>query len=450
MRSDGSFSFQEQLKREIQEELGVRAETMAELKAFGVVHDTLDHVYDIGVFVNISQSSQDICSVFANTKNREYDQLKVVPLSELEEFLKSSKVVPVSTELIRNCPFSPFDLFLNKIAYREIARTMYEIRAFELKLLELFAKGQLSGTTHTCIGQEAISLALMHHCKKEDYVFGSHRAHGHYIARGASLYCLFAEIMGKSSGVCGGLGGSQHLCDGNFFTNGIQGGISASAAGIALGIKLDKKSNSKPISIVFIGDGTLGEGLVYETMNMASLWNLPILFVLEDNLYAQSTPKEQSTAGSQCGRAEAFGIPSSEIKSNDVGELISISKIAVDYVRNERRPYFLRIETYRLEAHSKGDDDRDPEEIFEARKLDPLHYLERYIKKDALPGIQKLAQIEVDKAASKALLDEAPSLAMLRVDTPERMNPEENQLLLKSWLMPQTKIALAAPYFTSV
>ena len=172
------------------------------------------------------------------------------------------------------------------------------IRRFEETLLALFEKGLLNGTTHACIGQEADAVAIVEHLRDGDHVFSNHRCHGHFLAWTGDALGLLAEIMGKPEGVCGGIGGSQHLCAPGFKSNGIQGGIVPTAAGIALAEQLDGDGG---LSVVFIGDGTLGEGVVYETLNLASLWQLPLLLVLEDNGWSQSTPTSVNLAGRHRG-----------------------------------------------------------------------------------------------------------------------------------------------------
>jgi len=153
-------------------------------------------------------------------------------------------------------------------------RRMLSIRRFEETLLDLFDRGLLNGTTHCCIGQEANCVAVMEHLREEDHVFSNHRCHGHYLARMWDALGLLAEIMGKEAGICGGLGGSQHICAPGFKSNGVQGGIVPVAAGIAMAKRL---RGIDALSVVFVGDGTLGEGVVYETLNIASLWQLPLL-----------------------------------------------------------------------------------------------------------------------------------------------------------------------------
>jgi 2-oxoisovalerate dehydrogenase E1 component len=253
--------------------------------------------------------------------------------------------------------------------YQEEIRTALLIRQTEMKLLDLFAKGKLFGTVHTCIGQEFIGVAVARSLQPQDTMFTNHRGHGHYLARTNDTVGLIAEIMGKSIGVCGGRGGSQHLYKDNFFSNGIQGGIVPVAAGLAIGQTL---KNNNGVSVVFIGDGTLGEGIVYETLNIASKWNLPLLFVCENNLYAQSTPQNQTIAGDILSRASAFGIETKEVNTWEYENLFESIDDCVKYVREKNKPLFCKVDTYRLMAHSKGDDNRPKEEIEKYWAVDPL------------------------------------------------------------------------------
>jgi 2-oxoisovalerate dehydrogenase E1 component len=177
--------------------------------------------------------------------------------------------------------------------------------------------------------------------------------------------------MGKQSGVSRGIGSSQHLHNGRFYSNGIQGGIVPLAAGFALAEKMAGTTN---IAVAFIGDGTLGEGVVYESMNMAGLWQLPLLIVCEDNGYAQSTPKHLALSGSACARAKAFGIDAFEGCTDDAEALFEDARHVIAHVR-QGKPAFFHVRTYRLAAHSKGDDDRDPGEVLARRETDPLNLL---------------------------------------------------------------------------
>lgn len=246
----------------------------------------------------------------------------------------------------------------------------YLVRTVEQELLDLFAAGKLSGTTHTCIGQEMTAVALAAALERNrDIVVSNHRCHGHYLAWTDDPDGLLAEVMGKSTGVCGGLGGSQHLSAPGFFSNGIQGGIVPMAAGLAFAQKLAAKGG---IVAVCIGDGTLGEGVVYETFNMAAKWSLPLLIVLENNLYAQSTSQTETLAGDICARAAAFGIATLRADTWRYELLAEQLRGAAKAVRRDCRPTFVCVDTYRLAAHSKGDDDRDAREIDDYRRRDPL------------------------------------------------------------------------------
>jgi 2-oxoisovalerate dehydrogenase E1 component len=252
-------------------------------------------------------------------------------------------------------------------------KDLVRIRNVEQAFLDLFSQGKLNGTVHTCIGQELSAIAFAGQLKKSDFVFSNHRCHGHFIAYTKEWKSLILELMGKKGGVCSGVGSSQHLQLFNFFSNGIQGGIMPLAAGFALGNKIKK---SKDIGVVYIGDGTLGEGVVYETLNFISKKEIPLLIVCENNKYAQSTPIEYNLAGSIEQRAKAFGIEFKE--SNTYDDNISIlteAKSSIDYVRETGKPLFHLVNTYRLKAHSKGDDDRDISEIQEYEKNDILNRL---------------------------------------------------------------------------
>lgn len=262
------------------------------------------------------------------------------------------------------------------IPFQELYEKILLIRKFESRLLELFSKGELFGTTHTCVGQEAIAVTVASLLRDSDIVFSNHRGHGHYLAKTNDPLGLLAEIMGREIGACGGRGGSQHLCNHGFYSNGIQGGYLANALGMAV---VEKYRETGNIVVAFIGDGTFGEGAVYETLNLASLMQAPILIVVENNMYAQTTPIEQNLAGSIVARAEAFSIESNEIESNDVSVLYPVFHEVISKVRERNSPYVQVVRTYRLNAHSKGDDFRDKSEIEKWREKDPLRYFDGVI-----------------------------------------------------------------------
>ncbi len=272
------------------------------------------------------------------------------------------------------------------------------IRAFEEKLLEQFGQGKIFGTTHTCIGQEANAVAIITSLDRNiDTIWSNHRCHGHFLAYCGDAYGLFAEILGKKDGVCGGRGGSQHLARKNFFSSGIQGGLAPIGVGTALG---DKRYGA--ITTVFLGDGTMGEGSVYEALNMASLWQAPVLFVVEDNGIAQTTDKHLAVAGEISKRAEPFDIRSLSLKSTDVNELIAVARDAIDYVRGEGKPLWLHIQTIRLMAHSKSDDTRDAALVAKLWAEDCLSKVVLSISERALIDAEIAAYIDETFALAEA------------------------------------------------
>lgn len=281
-------------------------------------------------------------------------------------------------------------------------RRMRFIRRFEESLLELFERGVLNGTTHACIGQEADAVAIIEHLSEDDHVFSNHRCHGHFLARTGDALGLMAEIMGKPEGVCGGVGGSQHLCTPGFMSNGIQGGILPNAAGIALAKQLDGGAG---LSVVFIGDGTLGEGATYETLNLAALWKLPLVVVLEDNEWAQSTPVSANLAGSMHDRFTAFGFPVFEVNSTDVEEIDLVAQRALERARSYEGPVAVIIHTYRLCHHSKNDDNRPEEEVIARWQLDPVEIHARRLD----PAVRREIDAEVESAL-RDVINQALSL----------------------------------------
>jgi acetoin:2,6-dichlorophenolindophenol oxidoreductase subunit alpha len=252
----------------------------------------------------------------------------------------------------------------------EFYRQMFLIRTVEERLLRLFSRGLLRGTVHTSIGQEPCAVGVINALDRErDLIFSNHRAHGHFLAWCDDAEGLIAEVMGSPRGVCGGIGGSQHLHTRNFVTTGVQGGLVPCAVGAALA---EKRRKSGAVTAAFLGDGTMGEGVVYESFNLAALWRVPILFVLEDNGIAQTTPKASAHAGELSSRADSFGIPGASLIAADPVEVRAAARRARDLVLEEGRPYFLSLITSRLAPHSKGDDTRSPEEIEFLRRHDPV------------------------------------------------------------------------------
>ncbi|MFG3332741.1 thiamine pyrophosphate-dependent dehydrogenase E1 component subunit alpha [Streptomyces tendae] len=236
--------------------------------------------------------------------------------------------------------------------------TLLMIRHFELAVLELFSQGRLHGTTHTCLGQEYIPVALYPLLDDGDYVFSNHRGHGHYLARFHDPHGLLAEIMGRAGAVCHGVGGSQHIYRDRYLSTGVQGQSLPVAVGVGLHLK---QAEPGRIAVVHIGDGTWGEGAVYEALNMAQLWQAPVLVVVEHNGIAQSTPTERQMSGTVAARAAAFGVGHLRIDSVDVTDVRAALTPVVGQVRDRHRPYVVECVTHRVGPHSKGDDTRAAE-----------------------------------------------------------------------------------------
>jgi TPP-dependent pyruvate/acetoin dehydrogenase alpha subunit len=247
---------------------------------------------------------------------------------------------------------------------------MHLIRHVETTLLDLFSKGYLRGTVHTSIGQEACAVGVISNIdSSKDIVYSNHRCHGHYISYSYDVKGLIAEIMGKEEGVCKGVGGSQHLQFKNFYSNGIQGAGMPVISGMCMAERL---KGIDAIGVIFVGDGTFGEGSLYEALNIISLWSIPVLVVIENNMYAQSTPMHLQLSGSFKARAQAFDIDFHEADGMDVENVSQAANDCIDFIRRQSKPCLLLLNTYRYAPHSKGDDFRDPDEIAAYQKKDPL------------------------------------------------------------------------------
>jgi 2-oxoisovalerate dehydrogenase E1 component len=245
------------------------------------------------------------------------------------------------------------------------------IRRVEQALLELFAAGELNGTVHTCVGQELVPAMLVRHLTPADYFTSNHRGHGHFLVAGGEPASLLAEVMGRVAGAAGGYGGSQHLVLRRFFSNGVQGGMTPVACGLA-----NVGGDEGAVCVSFIGDGTMGTGQLYEALNLASAWRLPVVYVVEDNGIAQSTDQRQTLAGTIRDRARAFGI---EAYESDVWDLQGLDAACAAAVARARGglPALLHIRVARLNSHSKGDDNRSDEAIAALREKDLLNRAEQ-------------------------------------------------------------------------
>lgn len=237
---------------------------------------------------------------------------------------------------------------------KEVLYRMMLIRDMEHKIESLFSQGMLRGTTHCCIGQEAVPVALSYLIDiNRDYLCGGHRAHGLSMMMTMNPETLLGEIMGKTFGMAKGLGGSQHVYYKNYFTNGITGGMATIATGIAFTLKQEKTDT---ISVVDFGDGAMNEGYVMEAFNLAAEMKLPVLYILENNGYAMSTPVETANPFKVFeDRVKGFALPYSRVEASDFDNLYNILETAVKNVRETREPQFVEVLTHRFCGHSKSD-----------------------------------------------------------------------------------------------
>jgi len=298
-----------------------------------------------------------------------------------------------------------------------------QIRRSEELLLEEYRKGSIRGTIHTCIGQEIFPVLLAD--QTEDYFwFSNHRGHGHYIAKTNDFEGLFAEILGKENSVAHGVGGSQHLSNKNFLSNGIQGGQAAIAAGYSSNINKSKQYKS----LMFIGDGTLGAGPIYEAWNMASLYNSKVIYVLEDNEIAQSTPAINTFSGDIKKRVEGFGLKYLETSDKSIEEMKIAIKEAVGS-SSQGTPTLIHLHTKRLSSHSKSDDNRSPEYI---KKLSEDDLLNVHLKKEDISydqkEIKKVEKIFEKVSNSNDLVFSIDNSIQFTHELIENINPAEDQL----------------------
>jgi len=293
---------------------------------------------------------------------------------------------------------------------------MMRIRLFEEAANGLYLSAKMPGLAHLYSGEEAVAVGVCAALRSDDYITSTHRGHGHCLAKGAAVDLMFAELLGRAPGYCGGKGGSMHIADqarNNLGANAIVGG----SAGIATGAALSaKKRGTDQVVACFFGEGALGQGLVYEVMNMASLWTLPVVYVCENNLYNEYTNYAETTAGSIRQRAEAFGIPVAEVDGQDVLEVWKAAAEAVLRARSGAGPSFLHCRTYRQYGHHVGDINRSSyrskEEEMAWAERDPIAILgERLVSRGAvmpsqLDGIREEVQTEITQGVDFAL--EAP------------------------------------------
>jgi pyruvate dehydrogenase E1 component alpha subunit len=306
-----------------------------------------------------------------------------------------------------------------------IYEQMAKIREFEEKVNELYTQAIMPGLAHLYIGQEAVAVGVCDALRRDDYITSTHRGHGHCLAKGASMERMFAELLGKEAGYCRGKGGSMHIADqdtGNLGANAIVGG----SAGIATGAAFSaKRLGTGQVVVCFFGEGALGQGVLYEVMNLAQLWKLPVIYVCEDNLYNEYTHYTETTAGDLLARAKAFGIYAEEVDGQDVQAVYTTAQRLVERARRGEGPAFLLCHTYRYRGHHVGDVNRayyrSKEEEQEWMALrDPLKKLADFLigqkltDQSVLDRIQADVKAQVEAAAQFAI--EAPYPDVSQVD----------------------------------
>jgi pyruvate dehydrogenase E1 component alpha subunit len=287
----------------------------------------------------------------------------------------------------------PADLGLR--FYRQMAR----IRLFEDQVNDFYLRALMPGLAHLYSGEEAVAVGICEALKTTDYITSTHRGHGHCLAKGASPDRMFAELLGKEAGYCRGKGGSMHIADpatGNLGANAIVCGSAGIATGAALTSKRLKKDN---VAVCFIGEGALGQGVLYEVMNLAALWKLPVIYVVENNLYTEYTHFTETTAGSILERGMAFGVPAEEVDGQDVCAVHGVATRLVKRARNGEGPSLLVCNTYRYSGHHVGDINREyyrskQEEQDWKLKRDPIKLLGDSLVSQRLADAKKLQEIE--------------------------------------------------------
>ncbi len=278
-------------------------------------------------------------------------------------------------------------------------KQMLKIRVFEEHVNELYTSARMPGLAHLYTGEEAVAVGVCGALRRDDYITSTHRGHGHCLAKGASIDRMFAELLGKEAGYCRGKGGSMHIADqetGNLGANAIVGGSTAIAAGAALSSKM---RGSDQVTVCFFGDGALGQGLLYEAMNMASLWKLPVIYVCENNFYNEYTHFSETTAGEMGARPKAFGIHTEEVDGQDVRAIYATAQRLVERVRRGEGPAFILCNTYRYYGHHVGDIQRSyyrskEEEQQWMTQRDPLKLLSTWLIEQHLADGQVFEQIE--------------------------------------------------------
>lgn len=297
---------------------------------------------------------------------------------------------------------------LTKKRLIDMYKQMVRIRKFEQRIVELFAKAKIPGFVHTSIGEEAIPVGTCSCLNRDDYMTSTHRGHGHLLAKGGDMSLMMAELFGKETGYCKGKGGSMHIADldlGILGANGLVGGGITIATGAGLSAKM---RGTKQVTVCFFGDGASNQGAFHEGLNLASIWDLPVLYICENNLYALSTPHSQHQRIQNISdRAVAYGIPGVSIDGNDVMGVYEVVGEAVKRARKGAGPTLIECKTYRHRGHEEGDAEvyRTKEEVREWFKKDPISRFEKELRRRAMLSDETIQAIEkdVDKEIDEAV-----------------------------------------------
>ncbi len=306
-------------------------------------------------------------------------------------------------------------------------RRMVSIRLFEEQVNELYTRALMPGLAHLYIGEEAVAVGVCEALRRDDYVTSTHRGHGHCLAKGASPDRMFAELLGKEAGYCKGKGGSMHIADpatGNLGANAIVAGSVGIATGAALSAK---RLGTDRVAVCFFGEGALGQGVLYEVMNVASLWKLPVIYVCENNLYTEYTHYSETTAGDIPARAAAFGLQAETVDGQDVRAVNAIAGRLVERARRGGGPSFLLCNTYRYTGHHVGDINREyyrskEEEKHWKTERDPIKLLADWLGEQGFADstqlrlIQSEVESEIRKAVEFAVAAPYPEIAEVEQD----------------------------------
>jgi len=304
--------------------------------------------------------------------------------------------------------------------YLHMYRRMLMIRLFEEQVNDLYTRALMPGLAHLYIGEEAVAVGVCAALRPDDYITSTHRGHGHCLAKGAAVDLMFAELLGKEAGYCKGKGGSMHIADpatGNLGANAIVAGSTGIATGAAFAAQ--RLGNGK-VAVCFFGDGALGQGILYEVMNMAALWKLPVIYVCENNFYGEYTHFSETTAGDILARGTAFGLPSEQVDGQDVRAVYSATKKLVERARAGAGPALLVANTYRYMGHHVGDVSREyyrskQEEQQWKTERDPIRLLgdglvsEGHADRAALEKIQAEVKAEIASAVEFAMAAPYPN-----------------------------------------